>query len=352
MTRRQITPDEIDGTTGGMPDEITLDSLKKIQWTNGADHPAYITNVINDGIDNTLRLNANGSGTEPVGKVSFSAWDSTFEYGAIVTMEATAATAIITLNAVSVETPGTFSATGDVTGANLSGTNTGDIALGTNTATALTLTDQTLGIADVFVQTAGDTMTGALTVNIPTATNNAPQTALTLRANVTGGVGSAASFGTYQTFVAESATEGTDRTQAYIGTFWVDATDATRKARQVFTISDTSNREAFRIEATGTAAAIGFLGANAQARPTAYTQTYSTATRTQTAPTAATLTDSTGGTANTTLAAVEATYTQATIRNNFADLAAMVNKNTADTLVLAKLIVQIIDDLQGYGLFG
>jgi hypothetical protein len=37
------------------------------------------------------------------------------------------------------------------------------------------------------------------------------------------------------------------------------------------------------------------------------------------------LTDNTGGTADDTLAAVEATYTQATIRNNQADLAAKVN---------------------------
>lgn len=37
------------------------------------------------------------------------------------------------------------------------------------------------------------------------------------------------------------------------------------------------------------------------------------------------LTDSSGGTANDTLAAVEATYVQATLANNFADLAAKVN---------------------------
>jgi len=37
------------------------------------------------------------------------------------------------------------------------------------------------------------------------------------------------------------------------------------------------------------------------------------------------LTDSSGGTANGTLAAVESTYTEATIENNFADLAAKVN---------------------------
>lgn len=39
----------------------------------------------------------------------------------------------------------------------------------------------------------------------------------------------------------------------------------------------------------------------------------------------AALTDNTGGTADDTLAAVEGTYTQATIRNNMADLAAKIN---------------------------
>lgn len=37
------------------------------------------------------------------------------------------------------------------------------------------------------------------------------------------------------------------------------------------------------------------------------------------------LTDNSGGTADNALAAVEATYTQATIRNNFADVTAKIN---------------------------
>lgn len=101
---------------------------------------------------------------------------------------------------------------------------------------------------------------------------------------------------------------------------------------------------------TATTQKLAFFNATPVVQPSAYTQTYSTASKTHPAATAATLTDNSGGTADTTLAAVEATYTQATIRNNFADLAAMVNKNTADMLDVKKLVNQIIDDLQNLGL--
>lgn len=101
---------------------------------------------------------------------------------------------------------------------------------------------------------------------------------------------------------------------------------------------------------TATTQKLGFFNATPVVKPSAYTQTYSTASKTHPAITAATLTDNTGGTANTTLVAVEATYTQATIRNNFADLAAMVNKNTADHLALAQVVNALIDDLQALGL--
>lgn len=45
--------------------------------------------------------------------------------------------------------------------------------------------------------------------------------------------------------------------------FWVDATHASRKARRVFNVYDTAIREGLRIEASGSAPMIGFLGANA-----------------------------------------------------------------------------------------
>lgn len=101
---------------------------------------------------------------------------------------------------------------------------------------------------------------------------------------------------------------------------------------------------------TATTQKIGFFNVTPVVQPSAYTQTYTTAAKTVPAATAATLTDSTGGTADTTLAAVEATYTQATVRNNFADLAAMVNKLTADDLAIKKVINSLVDDLQALGL--
>lgn len=95
---------------------------------------------------------------------------------------------------------------------------------------------------------------------------------------------------------------------------------------------------------------LSFYGATPIVQPSAYTQTYSTAAKTNPNATAATLTDNSGGTANTTLEAIGATYSQTAVANNFADLAAMVNKLTADHLATKKLLNSIIDDLQALGL--
>lgn len=94
----------------------------------------------------------------------------------------------------------------------------------------------------------------------------------------------------------------------------------------------------------------GFNGVAPAARPAAYTQTYSTASRVCANLTSSSLTDNTGGTADATLAAVEASYTQATIRNNFADLAAQINAIRADLIEVKKNLNSVIDDGQLYGL--
>ena len=60
---------------------------------------------------------------------------------------------------------------------------------------------------------------------------------------------------------------------------WVDATDASRKARATFSVYDTAAREALRMEASGSAPLIGFLGAAAVARTSAYTVTNLTTDR-------------------------------------------------------------------------
>lgn len=95
---------------------------------------------------------------------------------------------------------------------------------------------------------------------------------------------------------------------------------------------------------------IGFYGVAPVARPAAYTQTYSTATRTHSNFTSATLTDSTGGTANTTLVAIAGTGDDANINNNFADLIAQVNALIVDLGNAKQVLNQVIDDLQANGI--
>lgn len=93
-------------------------------------------------------------------------------------------------------------------------------------------------------------------------------------------------------------------------------------------------------------------------RQAAYTQTYSTATRTVANPTAATITDNSGGSSGGgTIAAIGGAIDptaalKADTANAIATLAAMVNKLTADNLVLIKLVTSLIDDEQANGLAG
>lgn len=95
---------------------------------------------------------------------------------------------------------------------------------------------------------------------------------------------------------------------------------------------------------------IGFFNVTPVARPSAYTQTYATATKTHANLTAATLTDSTGGTANTTLVAISGTGDDANVNNNFADLAAQVNALLADVTNVKQVVNAMIDDDQSLGL--
>ncbi len=67
-------------------------------------------------------------------------------------------------------------------------------------------------------------------------------------------------------FELETATDATNQLAATLDHLWVDATNATRKARTVFSVYDTAAREALRLEASGAAPMLGFLGANASAR--------------------------------------------------------------------------------------
>jgi len=107
---------------------------------------------------------------------------------------------------------------------------------------------------------------------------------------------------------------------------------------------------------TATTQKLGFYNATPVARPSAYTQTYSTADKTHANMTSSDLTDNTGGTANTTLEnlADGTTYANdhAKIENNFADIAAEFNKLRADVLDAKQLLNSVVDDLQALGLVG
>lgn len=108
---------------------------------------------------------------------------------------------------------------------------------------------------------------------------------------------------------------------------------------------------------TATTQKIGFYNATPIVRPTAYTQTYSTADKTVAAQTAAALTNNTGGTVSTTLAAITAgaAYTQAdmlAVKNALASLADQFNKLRNDHLDTTNAVNAIIDDLQALGLVG
>ena len=95
---------------------------------------------------------------------------------------------------------------------------------------------------------------------------------------------------------------------------------------------------------------VGFYGVIVTARPDAYTQTYSATSRTHDNLTSATLTDSTGGTANTTVVAISGTSDDATLNDNFADLTTQINALRADLINVKNILNQVIDDDQTNGL--
>jgi len=77
----------------------------------------------------------------------------------------------------------------------------------------------------------------------------------------------AAGLGAGLLFSLETATASTMQNAAQIAAVWVDATNATRGAKLRLSAFDTSIRTGIEIEASGTAAMIGFLGATPIVRP-------------------------------------------------------------------------------------
>lgn len=95
----------------------------------------------------------------------------------------------------------------------------------------------------------------------PTTTNNGVLEAQRIEATVsTASTGSANGFGVGQSFYAETATDGTNQQQGLISTSWIDATNASRKAKMSLSAYDTAARLGIEIEASGTAVKLGFFG--------------------------------------------------------------------------------------------
>lgn len=103
-----------------------------------------------------------------------------------------------------------------------------------------------------------------LHVILPNATTNAVDTVVIIGHNSSGAV--AAGFGGGLKFQLETSTTA-DVDAASREASWVDHTHATRKARLIDYVYDTAARECIRMEASGTAAMLGFFGVNAVVRP-------------------------------------------------------------------------------------
>lgn len=129
-------------------------------------------------------------------------------------------------------------------------------------------TDQNLLFTDAsadFVGIGTSAPATKLHTVLNNATTNAIDTVCTLAHNSTGTP--AAGFGSALALTLESSTT-TEQSALQFTAEWATATHASRKARAKLNVYDTAAREALRIEADGSAAMIGFLGAAAAARQT------------------------------------------------------------------------------------
>lgn len=140
--------------------------------------------------------------------------------------------------------------------------------------------DGRVGIGDGFIGFSSDIDAVPLHIYTKPSTTNAIIDTLKIEAASSGTA--AAGFGVGLIFTGESSTtENQDMTRFTVE--WVVATHASRTGRAKWIVYDTAAREGIRIEASGTAPMLGFLGASAVPRPATYTLA-STATRTMPTP--------------------------------------------------------------------
>jgi hypothetical protein len=113
--------------------------------------------------------------------------------------------------------------------------------------------------AGFFVHTK--TITPSFMVVQETTITNAVINAAKIEARVsTTSTGSANGFGPALSLFAETATDGTNQQQAQIAGSWIDATNATRKAKLQLSAYDTAIRTGLEIEANGSTPDIRLLG--------------------------------------------------------------------------------------------
>ena len=124
-----------------------------------------------------------------------------------------------------------------------------------------TIIGNSIGVIDNGTNGTITRPTAMLEVDSDSTTTNAVIETLQLKAVVsTASTGCAAGFGVGQSFYAETATDGTNQQQGLISTSWIDATNATRKAKMSLSAYDTAARLGIEIEASGTAVKIGLFG--------------------------------------------------------------------------------------------
>lgn len=162
---------------------------------------------------------------------------------------------------------------------------------------------------------------------------------------------------TEATMVVDKLTFNNGATDTYIGWATSGQLDFGVTSTNVLeiTASKVLNKQEMEIDGAlnhdGTT--VGFYGVTPVTRPTAYTQTYSTTTRTHSNITAATLTDNTMGTKDNTIAKVAdggETTTNADINDNFAEVTEEINALRTDIANIKDVLNQVIDDLQSVGI--
>lgn len=230
-------------------------------------------------------------------------------------------------------------------------------AAGTGTLTQA-LTGLEIGAVYVLSFVVSSWTAGSFTPSMPTGT-------YTYNSRKTNGT-------FYETFIATSATDTLTFTPTDDARFVIDTISLKKSTGGNLSVMGTSYlRSVVMTDAknvtvgtttgtkigTATTEKLGFWNATPIVQPSAFTQTYSTATKTHAALTSATLTDSTGGTADTTVAAITAvggagatTQQETDINNNFADVIAQINALRTDLENAKQVINAVIDDGQAEGL--